>query len=247
MRIAIFASEDVGLEIVKYFYETKTAVHLLVLDLNDTYYEQIKKYNTANCVADSTALQDFAFLQKIKSMELDLVVLAWWHHIITLPLLDAAKFGFLNFHPSLLPYNRGKHYYFWNLIEKAPFGVTLHLIDETIDKGKVLFQKKLDTSIVDTGRTLRDRAKIEIVELFKDNFLKIVNCEFSEINIDWSMGSYHNGRELEDASKIKLDASYCASDFLDLLRARSGFDSGGVWFECNGKKYEVDICIREKK
>ena len=43
----------------------------------------------------------------------------------------------LNIHPSLLPFGRGKYGYFWSIINSEPFGVTIHLVDEGIDSGKI--------------------------------------------------------------------------------------------------------------
>jgi methionyl-tRNA formyltransferase len=160
-------------------------------------------------------------------------------------MLNVAKIGLLNFHPSLLPYNRGKHYYFWNIIEQVPFGVTLHLIDENIDKGKIIFQKKLNVSWLDNGNSLRERSKVAMLELFNENFENILNGRFDGVETDWSLGNIHYGKEIQEASKLSLNQTVLVKDLLNILRARSGFQDGGAWFEDNGKKYEVSINIKE--
>ena len=68
----------------------------------------------------------------LKEINLDLIVLAWWPYIIKEPLISISRLGCLNLHPSLLPYNQGKHPYFWSIVEDVPFGVTIHFIDAGI-------------------------------------------------------------------------------------------------------------------
>lgn len=44
----------------------------------------------------------------------------------------------LNGHPGLLPHNRGVDSFKWAIVNKWPIGVTLHVIDEAIDRGWIL-------------------------------------------------------------------------------------------------------------
>ena len=53
------------------------------------------------------------------------------------------------------------------------------------------------------------------------------------------------GKEIHDSSKIDLDQSYTAKEFLNLIRARSGFASGGICFEDDNTKYEVTLLIKK--
>ena len=247
LKIALFAYSDIGLEVVKYFSFKQVRIKALIIDSQET--ESIKTQIVACDIYEnifySDSLQTNETLMTLKEMDLDLAILAWWPHIIKKPLLDIAKIGFLNFHPSLLPYNRGKHYYFWNIIEQVPFGVTLHLIDEEIDKGRIVFQKALKTTWLDTGYSLRERSKSAIVELFKENFDGIVKGAFADIEVNWNIGTQHFGKELKSASKLDLDSTIKTRYLLNLLRARSGFESGGIWFDDEGKRYEINITIKE--
>ena len=194
---------------------------------NDIYYEKTKN--------------------KLVKFNLDLVILAWWPYIIKKPLFKITKIGFLNFHPSFLPYNRGKHYYFWNIIEGNPFGVSLHFIDENIDSGPIAFQEQIETSWLDTGYTLREKAKKKMVALFKKNFNKIIYGKIPKIPQQNEFGSFHYGKEIDKASLINLDEIYSGRVLLNLLRARSGFSNGGAWFQDGDRQYEVSVVVREIK
>lgn len=53
----------------------------------------------------------------------------------------------INLHISLLPWNRGADPNLWSFLEKSPIGVSIHLIDQGIDTGDVLLQKKVSINL----------------------------------------------------------------------------------------------------
>ena len=97
--------------------------------------------------------------------------LVWWPDIIENELIKTSTFGFINTHPSYLPYCRGKNYNFWAIVDEAPFGVTLHMVDDGIDTGDIIFQKKIMYDWVDNGETLFSKAQKEMYNLFIDNYI----------------------------------------------------------------------------
>ncbi|MDD5195983.1 MAG: formyltransferase family protein, partial [Candidatus Omnitrophica bacterium] len=106
------------------------------------------------------------FISKMKKHRIDIVILAWWPDIIKKDVIKAARVGFVNLHPAFLPYGRGKHAYYWSIVDNTPFGAAIHLIDEGIDTGKVLFRKKIPVSIEDTGESLYTKGVKEVIGLF---------------------------------------------------------------------------------
>jgi methionyl-tRNA formyltransferase len=142
-----------------------------------------------------------------------------------------------------LPYNRGKHYNFWAIVEEAPFGVTLHHVDEGVDRGDIAFQARIETGWEDTGETLYRKAQVAIVRLFRDAFDDIVAGRIPRTPQDLGAGSFHLARELEPASRIDLDAPCTARQLLNVLRARTFPPHPAAWFEAGGEKYEVRVQI----
>lgn len=173
--------------------------------------------------------------------------LAWWPKIIPGKILEAWGGMVVNFHPSLLPYNRGKHYNFWTIVEGTPFGVTLHEVDRGIDTGPILFQKPIEKSWEDTGGSLYQKAQAAMVQLFRESFWDIVEGRHSRRVQLPDQGSFHRSEELEPASKIVLDQSYSARDLLNRLRARSFEGMPSCTFEDEGEEFEVRVEIRKKK
>jgi methionyl-tRNA formyltransferase len=247
MRFLLFASDEVGLRIAEFMKSERADVAFLVTDVSDRggFNQQIIRALPGVEFLSSATLYDPATVQRVRAAGCDLGILAWWPSILKSPYLSMPRHGCLNFHPSLLPYNRGKHPNFWSIVEKAPFGVTIHWVEEGIDSGPIAFQQPLSVSWEDTGGTLHQRAKDAIVELFNTNFAAIQRGDIPRIPQHSANGSFHYGKELSAASEIRLDAVYRASELIDLLRARTYPPHPGAWFVDHGERYEVTINIKK--
>lgn len=176
----------------------------------------------------------------------DLGMLAWWPALVRSPLLELPRHGFVNTHPSLLPHNRGKHYNFWAIVERAPFGVSLHLITAGVDDGDIVAQRALAYDWTDTGGTLYEKAASAMVALFRDSYPVLRTLEFERRPQAPGAGSFHRAAELDAASRIDLDQSYTARELLDRLRARTFAGHPGCWFTDDGATYEVRVAITSR-
>lgn len=174
-------------------------------------------------------------------------ILAWWPVIVKEPLLSLPQRGWVNFHPSLLPYNRGKHPNFWALRSSTPFGVSLQMIDAGIDTGPVIAQRQIEVGWTDNAKTLHDAARKEIVSLFIEKFDSIVDNTLPPVQQDESLATSHHSSEIEKASRIELDTPTTARDVLNLIRARTFPPHPGAWFEEDGEQYEVRIDVVKRQ
>lgn len=177
------------------------------------------------------------------SRQLDVVILAWWPHLLKGAVLNAAPV-ILNTHPSLLPYCRGKDPNFWAIVEGAPYGVTLHHVNAAIDAGEIAFQKEIPVSWSDTGETLYQKALTEMVTLFEEALPTIVHGAIPRIPQP-DAGSLHYRSQLESASAIDLDAPTTARDVLNRLRARTFRPHPACRFSDGDDLYEVRVDIEK--
>ncbi|HSD38273.1 MAG TPA: formyltransferase family protein [Rhodocyclaceae bacterium] len=76
----------------------------------------------------------------------DLIVSFGYRHIIKHESICQAGALIVNLHVAYLPYNRGAHPNFWAFMDGTPHGVTIHLIDEGVDTGPILFQRQIEFS-----------------------------------------------------------------------------------------------------
>lgn len=250
MKFVVFASDYVGKEIVKFLGKIGQDISCIVIDIKDKggFNKEILDNFTVNnpngAVIYSSDVYSQENLDLLKAINPEIILLAWWSYIIKLPLIEIPKLGTLNFHPSYLPYNRGKHYNFWTIVENTPFGVTIHWVDEGVDSGDIAFQALIEKTWEDTGEILYYKAQEEIIKLFKDNFQRIRDGQIPRIKQNTAEGSFHKASELTEASRINLDKEYKAEDLLNLLRAKTFPPHPAAWFyDKDGTKFEVRVKI----
>lgn len=73
----------------------------------------------------------------------DLIAVACFPYIFPKPILQLPTYGCVNLHPSLLPAYRGPAPLFWIArSNERETGVTLHLLDEGLDTGDIVAQRR---------------------------------------------------------------------------------------------------------
>ena len=107
----------------------------------------------------------------------------------------------------------------------------------------ILFQKKIDSDITNTGGDLYSKNIKETINLFKESFHKILNGDYTETYVDNTKGTFHYSKELLKHSEIKLDKKYKAIDLINIIRARTFGETGGSYFNLDGKKYNIRLNI----
>lgn len=241
MKLVLFANDVVGVEITRYLlkYYPNDLSMIVTID-NNKISELAQQNNVSTCIYDSLENVISKFPENVS-----LGILAWWPKIIKSPLLEMPQQGFINTHPSLLPYNRGKHYNFWALVEQVPFGVTLHRVDSSVDTGAIVAQKAISYDWLDNGESLYIKAQKTMVELFCGAYPELRKGDIMSVSQKTDAGSFHHSSELELASRIDLDKLYPARDLLNLLRARTFEGHPGCWFNDDGARYEISINIKK--
>ena len=96
----------------------------------------------------------------LKKKKIDVVCLAGFIKILSGMFIKKFKGKILNTHPSLLPKYKGLNTQQRALNNKEKYsGFTIHLVNEKLDSGKIIFQKKLKIFINDTANILEKRIR----------------------------------------------------------------------------------------
>ncbi|MEG1847972.1 MAG: formyl transferase [Lachnospiraceae bacterium] len=95
----------------------------------------------SDCIEEVSNINDASCIAHLQEMHPDLIIVNGTR-ILSKEILQAVKVPFLNMHAGITPLYRGVHGGYWALAEqdKEHCGVTVHLIDEGIDTGSVLYQ-----------------------------------------------------------------------------------------------------------
>lgn len=112
---------------------------------------------------DSNRAMTQAMVQKLKELEIDLVVLAGCMIIFTEELVEAFPNAVINVHPALIPSFCGKGFYGLHVHEAALrygvklSGATVHFVSEECDGGPIIAQEAVAVLENDTPETLQRR------------------------------------------------------------------------------------------
>ena len=127
-------------------------------------------------------------------MTFDIVISYGYRHIIKKDFLYRQPRPPINLHISYLPWNRGADPNLWSTVNDTPKGVTIHEIDEGIDTGPVMFQKRVYFKPHDTLKTSYDKLHKTISNLFIKNWDKIREGNYIA-KPQKLIGSYHKSSD----------------------------------------------------
>ncbi|GHO82967.1 methionyl-tRNA formyltransferase [Dictyobacter formicarum] len=89
-------------------------------------------------------LNDSETLKTLAAYHPDILCVACFSKLIPRSIVDLARLGGINVHPSLLPANRGPVPLFWTLqAGEEQTGVTIHQLTDTLDSGPILAQQTI--------------------------------------------------------------------------------------------------------
>lgn len=106
---------------------------------------------------------DEKLFERLQEENVDLIVLAGYLKILAPKLIHTYKKRIINIHPALLPKFGGKGFYGIHVHEavlkagEKESGATVHYVDEGVDTGEIIIQRKLAVEAGDTPETLQAR------------------------------------------------------------------------------------------
>ncbi len=148
---------------------TNTQIKVVISNNKNAYaLERAKNHNIEGiCISpkdyDDRATFNKAFLEKLDSYEVDLVVLAGFLVVIPPEMIAKYRNRIINIHPSLIPSFCGTGYYGLKVHEGAlsrgvkVTGATVHFVDEGTDTGPIILQKAVEIQNGDTPEVLQRR------------------------------------------------------------------------------------------
>ena len=106
------------------------------------------------CVKDINSAESLSLLKRLSP---EIIISIASPQIFKRDLIRSAKHT-LNIHAALLPNNRGMMPSFWAMAKGEPeTGVTVHYVDENIDTGDIIIQKKIVIEPNETLHTLQTK------------------------------------------------------------------------------------------
>lgn len=172
-RIAVFASgEGTNAEkLIKYFKDN-SRIHVELIVTNSSKAGVIKvaeKNGIAFSVINRSLLTNNSYMTSLLNLyDIDFIVLAGFLLLMPPFLVKLYDHRMINIHPALLPKHGGKGMFGLNVHQsvissgESESGVTIHYVNESYDKGKVIYQEKVKVDRRDTAEKLSK--KIQEIE-----------------------------------------------------------------------------------
>lgn len=157
------------------------------------------------------------FLDSLDRLKPDLLFV--WSYPMLFPpaLISRPRLGAVNMHGGLLPEYRGAHVMNWAIANgERETGITLHYIDQGIDTGPVIGERRFAIEGQDDAATVRDKLRAAGKSLLSESWPAIEAGTAPRVPQDPARGRYYRPRSADDG---RID--WCAPNdaIANLMRA----------------------------
>ena len=154
--------------LVKYSKTKKSLIRIVLVVSNNFSakgldYSNRSKINNVYIKDSNRKSFEDRLLKLLKKNNVDLICLAGFMKILSGSFIRKFNKPILNIHPSLLPKYKGLNTHNKAIQNKDKYsGATVHIVNEKLDSGKVIIQKKVKILKADTEKSLQKKVlKIE--------------------------------------------------------------------------------------
>lgn len=247
----LFINNRVGLHILEFLLAKKEKIRAVILNSESkaSHQDEIKS------ISSRESIECFNFenlspdlIQSISSSQNDQIIgfSAYFGHILKQEYIEPFKKRIFNLHPSYLPFNRGANTNVWSIINNTPAGATIHLLNDKIDQGEILFQMEIDIDATDTGKTLYTKLEDASIQLFADHFLDLKLQRYNLKLQSPERGTYHNKADMQSLAEIDLNKTYTAKALINILRAKTFPPHKSAYFKEGNKKIYIELKLTDE-
>ncbi len=176
-KIALFASGNgTNVQRIAEYFKNNQAVTIAMLLSNNPNAGVLKRVEALGLNSLVFSREDLYHSSKIidvlKSLEVDLIVLAGFLWLIPESFIAAFPGKIINLHPALLPKYGGKGMYGHHVHEavinngEPQSGITIHHVNNKYDEGQIIFQSSFDLADDETPASLAKKIHLQEYEHF---------------------------------------------------------------------------------
>ena len=178
--------------LVKYSKTKKSLIRIVLVVSNNfsakglDYANKSKINNVFIKDSNKKSFED-RLLKLLKKNNVDLICLAGFMKILSGSFIRKFNKPILNIHPSLLPKYKGLNTHNRAIQNKDKYsGATVHIVNEKLDSGKIILQKKVKILKSDSGKSLKRKVlkiehKIYPKAIFRTFFAKLFSLSVFKI------------------------------------------------------------------
>ena len=180
-------------------------------------------------------VKETEFIEKLKEMNPDAIVVIAFGQILPKAILDMPKYGCINVHASLLPKYRGAAPIQWSVIDgEKETGVTTMYMNEGLDTGDIIDKVVVPIDKKETGGSLFDKLAIEGGKLILKTLIELENGTAVRTPQDDSKSNYAG---MINKQLGKIDFNKSANEIEILIRGLNPWPS--AYTKMDGKTLKI--------
>ncbi len=241
MKIAVIGCTESTKKFVNEILKNNEFEIIGIFTLEDKYANKKARFASLDDLAQKNNIKlfkvdkinDSKIIKLIKNLNPDIILESGWSQIIPKEILEIPNKGCIGVHNSFLPQNQGAASLNWALIKgEKEWGVTLFYLEDKIDKGDIIDQRKFDINERDNIRTLFAKADSLAVEMLRKNLPLIKESKAPRKRQNKEEATYLPRRKPEDG---KIDWKKSNTEIYNLIRAITKPYPGAFTFYNNKK------------
>ena len=123
----------------------------------------------------------------------------------------------INIHPGYNPYNRGWFPQVFSIINKKPVGVTIHLMDEMLDHGPIIFQEEVEIDSWETSKDVYNKILKKELLLIDKYLIDILEEKYELTYCD--EGNVNYIKDFNNLCELNLNEEVTMGEAIDKLKA----------------------------
>lgn len=135
----------------------------------------------------------------IKTLNPDVIFCFGWSSLIKKELLNLTSIGVIGFHPTKLPFNRGRHPLIWSLVlGLESSATTFFFMKEGADDGDILSQKSFDIKYEDNSASVYETMEKNAIQQIEAFLPKLKNNTYNRVKQNLGVGNIWRKRGIQD-------------------------------------------------
>ncbi len=179
-------------------------------------------------------------LKKKKNLGFYDIGFSYYDFKIPKNVLNNIRLGGINFHPSYLPFNRGRHSAFWGIVKKTKLGASSHWLDSNFDTGDIFYQEQLkDSKMYSAKEVYFKQLKLLKKVIFKTIDL-ITKGKLKRVKQNHEKATYHFASEIKDFTSFNMNNEINNIKLSDIIRGTTFNNKTGIYISDGNNKYFIN-------
>lgn len=185
-------------------------------------------------------------IKKLTDLNCDMIF-SYYDYLIPKEILKKIKIGGINFHPSYLPFNKGRHSTFWAIMNGTPIGASSHWIDSKFDTGDIFFREKIKFKKFENAKKIYVSQILLLEKIMKKTINSIKKNNFRRKKQNKKIKDYHFAKEINGIITKKYFDKINNIEFIKLIRATCFGPDTGIKVLYKKKLFLINSKYKVKK